>query len=325
MRFITSEEILTCADYAGLVETLIAAHRGAPPDVERLLMQQGQGPADNSVLLWPAWARDRAFGIKIATVFPGNTASPGGPPAVQALYPLFDGRTGTPLCILDGTALTYIKTAADSAAGAHFLARADASHLLMVGAGALAPHLVRAHLAIRPSITRVSLWNRTAARARQVADDLTDAGVDIAVAESLEQTARMADVISCATASTDPLIEGAWLKPGAHVDLVGGYTPAMREADDEAARRASLFVDARQFTIGHAGDLTQPIEAGIISESDIRADLFDLAAGRHAGRQNSEEITLYKNAGGAHLDLFVALGVCSRLGLSPGGNDETSP
>ena len=164
-------------------------------------------------------------------------------PAVQALYALFEGDDGNPAAVMDGTALTYRKTAADSALGSQLLEpRRMRGVLLMVGAGGLAPYLARAHLAIRPSLARVMVWNRTSSaprRSRRVAGG----GVDAAVSADLEAAVGQADILSCSTASTEPLVAGAWLKAGAHLDLVGGFTPAMRECDDDAVRRARLFVD----------------------------------------------------------------------------------
>lgn len=306
MRFIAAEELRNLLDYPFLVEGLARLHREAPPEVDRLLMEQAgdDGGAPDFFMIWQAWQPGQVLGSKLMTGFPANPGS--GLPTIQGVYLLFDGRDGRPLACIDGTELTYWKTAADSALGADFLATRDASVLLMVGAGAMAPHLIRAHLAVRPSIDRVLVWNRTAARAAELAGslDLDDASVEIA--HDLEAAAASADVICCATASRVPVIEGAWLKPGSHLDLVGSFTNEMREADDEAARRARICVDSRWFTIGQCGDITGPLRSGAIVEADITADLFDLCQGRAPGRQQASEITLFKNAGGAHLDLMVA-------------------
>ena len=208
--------------------------------------------------------------------------------------------------------MTPWKTAADSALGARFLARADARSLLMVGAGVMAPHLIRAHLTVRPSIRKVAIWNRTADRARRLARDLALEGVEVAPTDDLESAARGADVISCATGVTAPLIRGAWLEPGTHLDLVGGFTPEMREADDEACRRARIHVDSRWFTLGCVGDLTAPMESGAITEDGVLGDLFQLSRGEVTGRTGPQDITLYKNAGGAHLDLMTARLIAAR-------------
>ncbi len=208
--------------------------------------------------------------------------------------------------------MTPWKTAADSALGARFLAREDSRSLLMVGAGVMAPHLIRAHLAARPGIEEITLWNRTPQTARALAAALREQGFAAAASEDLEAAARRADLISCATGATEPLIRGDWLRPGCHLDLVGGFTPEMREADDEACRRAEIYLDSRWFTLGFCGDLTQPMERGILSESDIRGDLFELCQGQAAGRAADKDITLFKNGGGSHLDLMTGRHILDR-------------
>lgn len=301
LRFIDAARIAQACDFPGLVAHLRAAHREPPPDVQRVLMQQraASGP-DNAVLVWPAWQAGHNLGVKVVTMFPGNRSVP----AVQGVYLLFDGGNGSPQAVIDGTELTYWKTAADSALGADLLARPDARTLLMVGAGALAPHLIRAYQAIRPGLQQVRVWNRTPAKALAVAAAVT--GTPAAATRDLEAAVRAADIICCATSSQEPLVHGDWLQAGAHLDLVGGFTPAMRETDDTAMRRARIFVDSRWFTVDHAGDLTQAIASGAITPAAVRGDLFDLCSGSVAGRTDADQITLFKSGGGAHLDLMTA-------------------
>ena len=315
MRVIDAASIHRLLDYGALVEALAVAHRQAPPLIGRSLLMPpaGAGRAGEGFLVLPAWAHGRAFGVKMVTILPGNAAIPDGPPSVQAVYQLFEGRTGQPVAVLDGTALTLRKTAADSGLGASLLARQDVRTLLMIGAGALAPHLIGAHLAVRPSLARVLVWNRSAPRRDRLLADLAARGIAAEAADDLETAVRTADVISAATMATEPLVRGAWLKPGAHVDLVGAYQPTMRESDDEAVRRARIHVDYRGSTVEEAGDLTQPLAAGVIGEADILGDLFDLCQGRAPGRRAADEITLYKNGGGSHLDLFSAEFLVQRL------------
>lgn len=287
--------------FPALINHLRDAHRQPPPDVQRLLMQQPTASgSENGLLIWPAWQTGRNLGVKIVTLFPDNRVRP----TVQALYVLFDGQDGSIQALLDGTEMTYWKTAADSALGADYLARRDAKTLLMVGAGNLAPYLIRAYQSIRPTLSRIQVWNRTPEKARALVAAIKDTPAEIAL--DLRAAVRQADIVCCATSGTDPLIKGAWLAPGTHLDLIGGYTGNMREADDEAVSRARVFVDSRWFTIEHVGDLTQPIANGVITAGDVRADLFDLCSGRHTGRQSNSEITLFKCGGGAHLDLMTA-------------------
>jgi ornithine cyclodeaminase/alanine dehydrogenase-like protein (mu-crystallin family) len=315
LRLIDAESVHRLLDYAPLVEALAAAHREAPPLVGRSLLEppRGAGRVGEGFLVLPAWAHGRAFGVKMVTIVPGNAELQDGPPTVQAVYQLFEGATGRPVAVIDGTALTLRKTAADSGLGAKLLARADARTLLMIGAGALAPHLIGAHLAVRPSLERVLVWNRSAPRRDRLLAELAVRGIQAAASADLEAAVRAADVISAATLAAEPLVRGAWLRPGTHVDLVGAYTPMMREADDEAMRRARVHVDYRGSTIGESGDLMQPIASGAITEQDVLGDLFDLCQGRAPGRRTADEITLFKNGGGSHLDLFTAEFLLGRL------------
>jgi ornithine cyclodeaminase len=261
----------------------------------------------------PAWttsaSSDGAFlGTKIVSVFPDNSAR--GLPAVQGVYVLQSGETGAPLAALDGARLTLWRTAAASALAARFLARSNASRLLMVGAGALAPFLVKAHRAVRP-IAEVTLWNHRRAGAERLAQALAGEGVNAAVADDLEQAARNADVISCATLSTAPLIKGEWLRAGQHVDLVGAFNLHMREVDDAALRRARIFVDG-EAALNEGGDVAVAIANGAIARNDIVADLAALCAGA-AGRRGDEEITLFKSVGAALEDLAAAMLVWRRF------------
>jgi ornithine cyclodeaminase len=315
LRLIDAESVHRLLDYAPLVEALAAAHREAPPLVGRSLLEPppGAGRVGEGFLVLPAWAHGRAFGVKMVTIVPGNADLADGPPTVQAVYQLFEGVTGRPVAVIDGTALTLRKTAADSGLGAKLLARDDVRTLLMIGAGALAPHLIGAHLAVRPSLERVLVWNRSAPWRDRLLERLARQGVPAEASDDLEAAVRAADVISAATLASEPLVRGAWLRPGTHVDLIGAYTPTMREADDEAMRRARVHVDYRGSTIGESGELIQPIASGAITEQDVLGDLFDLCQGRTPGRRAADEITLFKNGGGSHLDLFTAEFLLRRL------------
>lgn len=263
-----------------------------------------------TLLLMPAWQPGSALGIKIATVFPG--ANTRGLPAVQASYLLLDAVTGQPQAMLDGARLTVWRTAAASALAARYLARRDAAEMVILGAGALAPFLVRAHLAATP-VKRVTVWNRNFDKAAAMAADLAGCGAEVVASDDLEGAVRQADLISCATLSQEPLVKGAWLKPGAHLDLVGGFTPVMRETDDEAIRRSTVFVDTIDGAPVEAGDIVKPLESGAMTMDDIAADLFNLCRGEHQGRSSDTEITLFKSTGAALEDLAAARLVTSRL------------
>ena len=261
------------------------------------------GEPDATALLMPAWTVGGYLGVKLVNVFPGNADR--GLPAVSGVYVLFDGKTGEALAMIDGGELTVRRTAAASALAADYLARKDASHLLVVATGRLAPNQIGAYRTVRP-IDRVTVWGRNPDRARKVVEGLDD-GIDARIATDLEAAVAAADIISCATLATEPLIHGAWLRPGQHLDLIGGFTPKMREADDDCIRRAAVFCDTRAGATVEAGDLTQPLASGVLKLEDIPADLYDLCRGNHPGRTRDDEITLCKAAGAALEDLASAL------------------
>jgi len=223
------------------------------------------------------------------------------------------GESGEPLAAIDGRVFTLWRTAASSALAARFLARENAENLLMVGAGALAPYLVRAHASVRP-IRNIAIWNRTRERAAALAAELRSQGFDSKAEDDLEAAMRAADIVSCATLSPTPLLRGSWLRPGMHIDLVGGFKPTMREADDETLKRARLYVDTRAGALKEAGDIIDPLRRKVIREQDIRGDLFDLCRGRVKGRESADEITLFKSVGTAIEDLATAILIWSRLG-----------
>lgn len=255
-----------------------------------------------SLLLMPAWINRAMLGVKIVSVFPGNGTI--GLNAVNSTYLLCDAETGQHIAIIDGNEITSRRTAAVSALAGAFLARADASELLIVGAGHIARLLPAAWRVVRP-IKRVRVWNIRHARAIVLADRLRQEGFDARATEDIGAAVRSADIVSCATLAINPVVSGAWLKPGAHLDLVGGFTPVMREADDEAVTRATLFIDT-EAALAEAGDLTQPLARGVIGYPNIAATLAMLCRGEHPGRQHPDEITLFKSVGTAVADLAAA-------------------
>ncbi|MDR0810450.1 MAG: ornithine cyclodeaminase [Gemmobacter sp.] len=256
-----------------------------------------------------AWSPSRMIAVKMVGVFPGTVKLGRPEPSIQGLVALFDGMTGRALMTCDGAAMTYRKTAADSALGADLLARKDADVLAIAGAGGLAPHVIEAHCAIRP-ITRVILWNRNRPRAEAMAETLRRPGREVVVVDDLTIALPEADIVSAVTMATSPVIAGSALKPGAHVDLVGAYLPDMREADADTVRRAGrMFTDNRR-AFAHSGDGAAPVAEGLILGPE--ADYFDLCTGRHPGRRSETEITVCKNIGGGYLDLFVTEYLYSR-------------
>ena len=315
MRFIDAAAVEAALSYPQLVDVLEEAFRtGAisPPRHHHTVRLEGRPEA--TLLLMPAWTASapgaetagRYIGIKQVTVFPDNSRL--GKPAIYGTYILLSTETGEPLAIIDAPTLTVWRTAAASALAARYLARPDASRMLMVGAGALGPYLVRAHASVRP-LREVMLWNRTREKAEALKQKLAGTGLSVTVVDDLEQAARRADVISTATISSTPLIHGAWLKPGCHVDCVGAFRPDMRETDDEVVRRARIWVDTMAGGLSEAGDVVMPLKAGIIRESDIQGDLFGLARGTAPHRGSAEEITMFKSVGASIEDLAAAIAV----------------
>ena len=263
----------------------------------------------NLLLTMPAWQAGGCIGVKLVTVFPGNSAQ--GRSAVHAMYALLDAADGRPLAVLDGTELPRRRTAAASALAARYLARPDASRLLMVGSGSLAPHIIDTYITARP-IAAVRVWGRHLERAQAVARGFAGRGVDIEAVDDLEAAVRWADIISCATLSTRPLVQGAWLRSGQHLDLIGAFTPEMREADDAALVRARIYVDTVEGALAESGELVQAIAGGHITAESLCGDLATLARGLVPGRRSPEEITLFKSVGSAIEDLAAAQLVLGR-------------
>jgi len=251
-----------------------------------------------SLLLMPAWRAGGFMGVKVVSVFSGNGAR--GLPAVSASYLLCDGETGQHLALIDGSEITRRRTAAASALAGSYLAREDASSLLIVGSGHVAGLMAEAYRAVRP-IERVRVWNIRPAGAERLAALLgAEAVSDLAAAVA------DSDIVSCATLSREPLVRGGWLRPGTHLDLIGGFTPAMREADDAAVRRSRVFIDT-DAALAEAGDLIDPIAHGVLRREDIAGSLFSLCRGEIPGRRDASEITLFKSVGSALEDLAAAV------------------
>ncbi|MFN8704498.1 MAG: ornithine cyclodeaminase family protein [Rhodospirillales bacterium] len=304
MRVFGASEVENILEIGPLIEVLRGAFRtGAQVPVRHHHTVPVPGAADATLLLMPAWQPGRYCGIKIVTVFPSNGAA--GLPSVMGNYLLLSARNGTPLAMIDGRMLTLKRTAAASALAAKYLSRQDSEKLLMVGTGALAPHLILAHASVRP-IRELVVWGRDFKKAQTLAANFDGRRLRARAAANLAEAAAWADTISCATLSQAPLIEGAWLRPGQHIDLVGGFTPAMREADDEAVARARVYVDTYGGALKEAGDIVQPLANGTLHEAQIAGDLGELAQGRAAGRSFYNQITLFKSVGTALEDLAAA-------------------
>ena len=257
-----------------------------------------------TMLLMPAWVPGEHMGVKILNLFPDNQRR--SLPTIIGTYLLSSARTGEMLAMIEGGELTARRTAATSALAAKYLAREEAEAMLMVGAGRLSLNLMQAHATVRP-LKRFAVWARTPEKAETCAADARALGLDAIAVTDLAAAAGEADIISCATLSSEPLIRGEWLRPGTHLDLVGAFKPDMRESDDACVLRSSVFVDTRAGALKEGGDIVQPLRSGLLKESDIHAELAELTGGLHRGRVSSDEITLFKSVGAALEDLAGAV------------------
>jgi ornithine cyclodeaminase len=277
----------------GLVQALIEGHYLPRAEIGDILLYRGK----DTLLNRAAWIDGLGQLVKTATIFPGNTDL--GKPSVNGAVTLYDDETGELGALVDFHLVTKWKTAGDSLLAARKLARQDSRNFLIIGAGTVARSMAEAYRSAFPE-ARIAFWNRNSDGAKRAADVMEAVAVS-----DLPRAVAEADVICTATMSHDPVLLGEWLRPGTHVDLIGAYRPDMREADDEALQRSRIFVDSRETTIHHIGELMDPIARGIISEGDVVADFYDIPKGGFV-RRSPDEITIAKNGGGAHLDLMTA-------------------
>ena len=283
-------------DWLSLTDALAAGHRRPRATVTDGFLRRGP----DTLLNRAAWIDGMGSLVKTATVFPSAD------PPVNGAVTLFSDRDGTVEATLDFHLVTKWKTAGDSLLAARRLARRDSADILIVGAGTVARSLREAYGALFPRAA-FRVWNRTAAKAEALAADYPDT----VAAPDLEAAVRSSDVVTVATMSTGPVIRGAWLRPGTHLDLIGAYRIDMREADDEAITAGRLFVDSRDTVLGHIGEVQDPIDRGVIGPEAIVADFYDPAG---FARESGDGITVFKNGGGAHLDLMTARWIMERAG-----------
>ncbi|MDA0367994.1 MAG: ornithine cyclodeaminase family protein [Proteobacteria bacterium] len=315
MRHLDGAAVANALPYGALAKALEAAFRDGvtTPLRSHHAIELPQG-TDGAMLVMPAWKAGRYVVVKMVSIFPDNAKR--GLDSVQGIVVLIDATTGQPLATLDGPEITGRRTAAASALAAQYLAREDAQRLLVMGAGTLGAHLARAHAAVRP-IRKIDVWNRTPERAARLAAALRDEGFDASAVTHPEESMRNADIVTCATMSPEPLVHGALLKPGAHVDVVGAYRRDMRETDDNTVRRARIFVDTREGALAEAGDVLLPIDRGVITEQHILGDLTTLCRGPATGRTGAAEITMFKSVGTAVEDWAAAVMAYEAWGASP--------
>jgi ornithine cyclodeaminase/alanine dehydrogenase-like protein (mu-crystallin family) len=280
-------------DWHELTEALLAGHRMPRAEVGDTFLYR----EPDTLLSRAAWIDGMGSAVKTATVFPENPADH--VPMINGAVNLYSDDHGTLEAIVDFHLVTKWKTAADSLLAAKLLARPDADCVLIVGAGTVAHALREAYGAAFPN-ARFQVWNRSPAGAEEMAAHFPDT----LVATDLESAVMASDIITCATMTRSPIIMGEWLQRGQHLDLIGAYRPDMREADDEALRRSRIFMDSRATVLEHIGELKIPIEAGVVTAEDVQGDFYDIEAG--AFQRTRDDITLFKNGGGAHLDLMTA-------------------
>jgi ornithine cyclodeaminase/alanine dehydrogenase-like protein (mu-crystallin family) len=276
---------------------------------------------DATLLLMPAWFDHDFLGVKLVNVFPANTLHE--KPALSSVFVLASATTGEHLAIIDGNELTRRRTVATSALAASYLARAESTTHLVVGAGHVGSLTVEAYRSVF-DIRTVLVHDQSVGNARRLTDTLRQQGLDACVVGDLASAAAAADIITCATLATEPIIQGDWLRPGTHLDLIGSFRPTMREADDQCIRRGTVFIDTPQ-ALRESGDLTQPLDAGILTSGDIAGTLHDLCAGTVHGRRTQEEITIFKAVGSALADLAVASAVYRSYESSPCAPSSQEP
>ncbi|MEP1522399.1 ornithine cyclodeaminase [Ascidiaceihabitans sp.] len=296
--FIPFAEGEALLDWIGLTDALAAGHALPKAEIGDTFLYRDP----DTLLSRAAWIDGLGMAVKTATIFPGNPAKDA--PMINGGVNLYSDADGTLEAIVDFHLVTKWKTAGDSLTAARRLARPDSRNILIVGAGTVGRNLHSAYSAAFPD-AHFTVWNRTPANAQAMADAVPG----LRIADDLETAVGAADIITSATMSTSPLIKGAWLRPGQHVDLIGAYRPDMREVDDNALHRARVFVDSYDTTVGHIGEIKIPIEQGHFAQSDIVADYYDIEAFK---RGSDDEITLFKNGGGAHLDLMTSRYILER-------------
>ena len=311
LRVFDARETAAALQFDALIEALRRRFARGCEVPQRHVHEMGPpgGPALSSLIM-PAWVVGQCYGVKVVNVAAANAAR--GLPALHATYLLYDATTGAALALIDGDEITARRTAAASALAASWLARDDAQHLLVIGAGRVARLLPAAYRSVRP-IARVSVWARKAARAQALAAEWCAQGYAASAVADLPAAAAAADIISCATLATEPLVHGAWLPPGSHLDLIGSFAPTMREADDDCLRGAALYVDTEE-ALAKSGDLLGPLARGVITRADVRGTLATLARGETPGRSSAVERTVFKSVGTALADLAAAMLVTGMAG-----------
>lgn len=299
MKIVTRETVAGKLRWANIIDALYDGHQLSKAKIGDQLLSRGQ----DALLSRAAWIDGLGFGVKSVSVMANNAAAD--LPTVQGGMLVFDDRTGVLEAVIDSDLVTNWKTASDSALGAKLLARAESRSYLIIGAGVVAETLAHAYTATFAGLERIEIWNRTSEKAAALAQKLAKDGLPASVVADLPAACARADIISTATMAKTSIIHGDWISNGTHVDLIGAFKKDMREADNTLLQKGRLFVDSFETTIDHIGELMIPLAEGAIARSDVLADLYGLVTGSF-GRTTDDEITVFKNGGGAHLDLMTA-------------------
>jgi ornithine cyclodeaminase/alanine dehydrogenase-like protein (mu-crystallin family) len=305
MLVLGADQIRAAVSMPNLIECIRAAFQEPVVAPERQVVKIPGGPGSRLFAAMPAFDLQGHGAVKLVTFNPGNR--PKGLPTIQAVVVVFSDE-GTPLALLEGTMVTRLRTGAASALASTYLSRAESSHLVLLGTGALAPFMALAHSTVRP-IRKISVWGRSMDRAARTAAEirvLIESNIEVHVTSSARDALVTADIACCATSSPDPILLGQWLQPGTFVDLVGSFSPSSREIDDEGVMRSRIFVDTFEGALVEGGDIVQPIARGLIERTHIEGQLADLVSGRTVGRRLPEEIVLFKSVGTPIEDLAAA-------------------
>lgn len=305
MKIISAEEVHAALSYPALVDTLQDAYAqpfNMPPRQVFLLDEQPDNHDAFAVL--PSW-NDELIAVKSFTYFPDNPR-----PDYASLYSkimLFDRKHGEPLALVDGTSVTFWRTAGISGLASRLLSREDSKTLLLLGAGNLAPYIIKAQLSVRP-IERVMVWGRTPSKAQQIVDALSAEVIDVSfeTAHDLQVACGDADIIVSATGSHEPLVLGDWVTPGTHTDFIGNHHATKRECDTALVVNSKVYADSYVNCFKEAGEVLVPIDEGAVTKDHVVGELTEMCSGKAALRESDDEITLFKSIGMAMSDLVGA-------------------
>ncbi|MCL1078111.1 ornithine cyclodeaminase family protein [Parashewanella spongiae] len=307
MIIIPAEVVHNSLTFADLIQTLQLTFSKPFSMPQRKVYELDENSSSHDAFaVLPSW-NDETIAVKAFTYLPDNPKQSADLKSIYAQIMIFDRSTGLPQAVVDGTSATYWRTAAVSALACDYLARSDASTLLICGTGNLAAYMALAHASVR-NIKEIKVWGRSSNKIQHVVDEILQKRPDIIVSESqsLEDDVPWADIISCATRSPVPLFSSSLVTEGTHVDLVGNHVKTCREVDTQLVVRSEVYVDAKVNTFSEAGELLMPVKEGAFNLDEVKGELSQLCKGDVYGRDNDKDITLFKSVGTALADLACA-------------------